>query len=75
MERAVITCKDGIITTAQLPFGEGDIQAPSDLNLKEMETFYVDLALRRTGGNKTRAAELLGIARKTLIEKVKRRDG
>ena len=44
----------------------------SDLNLKELEKLYIGLALRRTSQNKTRASELLGISRKTLIEKVKK---
>ena len=47
---------------------------PTDLNLKELEKFHIELALRRTGNNRTKAAELLGIARKTLIEKIKKYD-
>jgi DNA-binding NtrC family response regulator len=71
IERAVITCKTSIITTEQLPFVTKDSYRISDLNLKSMERFFVELAIRRTGNNKTKAAELLGISRKTLIEKVK----
>ncbi|TFG89255.1 MAG: sigma-54-dependent Fis family transcriptional regulator, partial [Candidatus Atribacteria bacterium] len=71
MERAVITCKTSIITTKQLPFVTKDSYRISDLNLKLMERFFVELAIRRTGNNKTIAAQLLGINRKTLIEKVK----
>lgn len=72
IERAVITCKTPMITTKHLPFDTKETYKISDLNLKTMEKFFVELALRRTGDNKTRAAELLGISRKTLIEKVKK---
>jgi len=71
MERAVITCREKMITTEHLPFKTGDYESLSDLNLKDAEKFFVGLAMRRTGNNKTQAAELLGISRKTLIEKVK----
>jgi DNA-binding NtrC family response regulator len=71
IERAVITCRDRVITTKDLPFGTGEYEKVSDLNLKEAEKFFIRLALKRTENNKTRAAELLGISRKTLTEKVK----
>ena len=71
MERAVITCKDHVITTKHLPFHTGEYERVSDLNLRDGEKFFIGLALRRTQNNKTKAAELLGISRKTLIEKVK----
>ncbi len=71
MERAVITCRERIITTEHLPFKTGDYESLSDLNLKDAERFFIRLALRRTENNKTRAAELLGISRKTLAEKLK----
>ena len=72
MERAVITCDEPMITTKHLPFDAPQKKEISDLNLKNMEKFYIDLTLRRTGGNKTKAANLLGISRKTLIEKTKK---
>jgi transcriptional regulator with PAS, ATPase and Fis domain len=71
IERAVIICKEAAVTTAHLPFDPGPTPFISDLNLADMERFYIELALKRTVGNKTRAARLLGISRKTLIEKVK----
>jgi len=72
MERAVITCSESMITTRHLPFDTRAVADIFDLNLKDLEKFYIELALKRTSQNKTRAAELLGISRKTLIDKVKK---
>jgi DNA-binding NtrC family response regulator len=41
-----------------------------DLTLREVERDYIMEMLRKTGGNKTRAAELLGLDRKTLYRKL-----
>jgi len=64
-------CKGTMITTDHLPFDTEAYQGISRLNLKDMEKFFIGLALRRTHNNKTKAAELLGISRKTLLEKVR----
>lgn len=73
VERAVIICRGDHITTRHLPFENPTPEEEiSNLNLLEMEKFYMDLALKRTEGNKTQAAQLLGISRKTLIDKVKK---
>jgi DNA-binding NtrC family response regulator len=73
IERAVIICREAVITTKHLPFGQSrDDGEISSLDLVDMEKFYMELALKRTGGNKTHAAQLLGISRKTLIDKVKK---
>ena len=73
MERAVITCRNSIITTRHLPFDiEGRKSSPTaDFNLKTMERRLVQLAMERTGNNKSRAAELLGISRRNLLERLK----
>ena len=71
IERAVITCRNSMITTKDLPFGAGGYEKISDLNLRGVEKFFIALALSRAQNNKTRAAGLLGISRKTLIDKVK----
>jgi two-component system NtrC family response regulator len=72
IERAVITCDGSVITTKHLPFGNREDESVSDLNLKEAEKYFIRIALKRTNNNKTKAAELLGISRKTLTEKVKK---
>jgi DNA-binding protein Fis len=42
------------------------------LSLEELEKQYIRFVLRRTQGKKTRAAEILGINRKTLGMKIKK---
>ena len=71
VERAVITCRNSMITTKDLPFGAGVYETISDMNLRGVERFFIALALSRAQNNKTRAAGLLGISRKCLIDKVK----
>jgi sigma-54 specific flagellar transcriptional regulator A len=41
--------------------------------LRGLEDAYIDAALARTGGNKKAAADLLGLQRTTLVEKLRRR--
>jgi Nif-specific regulatory protein len=50
---------------------------PPTLNLEELEAWAVEQAMRRTGGNITQAAKLLGVVRDTLSSKLKklRKDG
>ena len=72
MARAVITCKSKMITTGELPFDTQDRISASGFSLIEMEKFVIRRALEKTDYNNTHAAELLGIARKTLIEKIKK---
>lgn len=42
-----------------------------DLNLAKVEEKYIRLALERTGDNRTEAAQLLGISRRTMQRKLK----
>ncbi len=44
----------------------------ADLNLEVLEAKAIVEALRRTGGNKARAARMLGISRRTLYDKIAR---
>jgi DNA-binding NtrC family response regulator len=52
-----------------VPKNDGD--APEDLNLASQEKRLILAALRKTGDNKTEAAKLLGISRRTLQRKWK----
>ncbi len=44
------------------------------LTLEELERRYIERVLKSTGGNKTRAAKVLGVDRRTLYRKLKRED-
>ncbi|MBI5491544.1 MAG: sigma-54-dependent Fis family transcriptional regulator [Deltaproteobacteria bacterium] len=58
-----------LTSSAPLPAGA----FPSgDLSLEEVERQYIQHVLDRSGGNKTKAAEILGISRLTLREKLKK---
>lgn len=74
VERAVITAEEGRITTANLPFQEARQVGTEDLTLRKMEKVQIIRALAITGGHQGRAAQQLGMARKTLIEKLKKYD-
>jgi DNA-binding NtrC family response regulator len=45
---------------------------PVDLNLEAHEKRLIGLALRRSGGNKTRAAQMLGLTRRALYSRMER---
>jgi two-component system response regulator HydG len=49
---------------------EGD-QKPSPTSLRDVEREAIVKVLHLTGGNRTRAAAILGITRKTLQNKIK----
>jgi DNA-binding NtrC family response regulator len=54
---------------ADLPSDGTDLRAI----LEAVEDRMISEALERTGGNKNRAAELLGLNRTTLVEKLRRK--
>ncbi|MEO2060508.1 MAG: sigma-54 dependent transcriptional regulator [Mesonia sp.] len=69
IQRAVILC-DKIIEIDHLPdhlkYKIDFPEAETLLTLKEMEKKYIEKVLRTTNNNKTKAAEILGIDRKTI---------
>jgi DNA-binding NtrC family response regulator len=84
IEHAHAFARDGLIRVADLPHelrgGGDDIGDPGDADVttlaKALTTFedrYLASALAMTNGNRTAAAKLLGITRKTLWEKTTRR--
>lgn len=73
VQRAVIMC-DGKITLEHLPNElkyKIDFPKKGFKTLQEKEKEYIQEVLLSTQGNKTKAAEILGINRKTLREKLK----
>jgi DNA-binding NtrC family response regulator len=79
IERAMLLAREGVITGADLPpevtkswtaegTGGGSMGSLADdwPTLQVLERRYIDRVLSRTGGNKTRAADVLGIDRRTL---------
>lgn len=79
LERAVILCLGEQITLRELPVAVRQAAASSERpfalrpghTLKEMEEDLIRATLARTDGNRTRAAEILGISRQTLQNKLK----
>jgi len=85
VERAVVLSRGQIITSRELPFGdhdgaEGDedghenASAVGSFFKKSVAQFEKDLimkALRDAGGNRSKAAEMLGIYRRLLYAKIK----
>ena len=77
IEQAVLRSDGEMIEAEQLPdylrsaarFMQSRIHKPS---LAEIEAVYIREVLEHTRGNKTRAAEILGISRKNLYEKMRR---
>jgi transcriptional regulator with PAS, ATPase and Fis domain len=79
IERAVALSVDGVIETHHLPddiqdlkittFQTEDGRLPT---MENMEVKYIKHVLEETHGNKTLAAEILGIGRVSLWRKIKR---
>jgi len=79
VERAVILCLGEQIGARDLPAAvrqAGEQGAPAlvprpGMTLKEMEKELILSTLQKTGGNRTQAAEILGITRQTLQNKLR----
>ena len=76
IERAALVEDSAAITAASLPIradrGLVTTAARAAWTLDELESHYIREVLRETRGNNTRAAAVLGINRKTLLEKRKK---
>jgi DNA-binding NtrC family response regulator len=80
IERAVVLSRGETITTADLVQmsrttrkGKFDFGG-AFLPLKEMERIYIDKVLESVGGNKERAAQILGVSSRTLYRRDHRSD-
>lgn len=72
--------RDEVIVPADLPLqiqmlsreeGRAGLAIPSGISLDEMERAVIVKTLAETGGNRTRTAEILGINRRTLQNKLR----
>jgi DNA-binding NtrC family response regulator len=79
IQRAIILCRDNRILPADLPpkIAGGDYAAPSleelvarRMTVDELEQQYIRAVVASVDGNKTEAAAILGIDRKTLYRKL-----
>jgi DNA-binding NtrC family response regulator len=82
IERAVVVCEGEVFGAEDLPphlrrrggngasAGSGEILS-GDCSLAEIEKTAMEAALRRHGGNKSRAARTLGISRKLLYARIR----
>jgi DNA-binding NtrC family response regulator len=87
VDHLVAAAKDRPVTIADLPASlRTDVSdlspalvdlPPNGVDLRlllaQLEDRLIEQALQRTGGNRNRAAELLGMNRTTLVEKLRRR--
>jgi transcriptional regulator with GAF, ATPase, and Fis domain len=82
VERAVILCEGGLITGEHLPISIGRTPPPAvpqpaalppgGVDLEALEKAYVEQALQQAGGNKSKAARLLGLTRAQLYSRLEK---
>jgi DNA-binding NtrC family response regulator len=86
IERALALTDASELGVEDLPFSHGEEESLEDpaqgllrsaaeqrLSLRDLEDRYIDQIMELTGGNKVRAAKILGIDRKTLYRRAERR--
>jgi two-component system response regulator HydG len=79
IERAILFCRSEFISPKDLPppLQEEEVREqpiisiPSGMTLEELEKEAILQTLEETGGNRTQTAQILGISRKTLQNKLK----
>jgi len=69
VERAVLLCRGNVLQPGDFDRPIQDAAAPA-YNLDAIERLAIERALAATGGNRTRAARLLGISERTLRNKL-----
>jgi two-component system response regulator HydG len=77
VERAMVTCRARVLTEDDFAFlaqngAKKPWSVPAGMSLQEMEKHLIAATLQQTGGNIKEAAQILGIDRSTLYEKLKR---
>ncbi len=76
VKRAVLLTKGDYIGVAELTQSMGHLQPAEPLKLRDEQTELqrIEAALNAANGNKSRAAQMLGVDRKTLYNKMKKYD-
>jgi DNA-binding NtrC family response regulator len=81
IESAVVMCRKPVIAVEDLPPAlqsfsddEGWVRVPLDCSLEEAEKIIIKASIGFHKGNKSKAAEVLGIGRKTLHRKILEQD-
>ncbi|MBU1983301.1 MAG: sigma-54 dependent transcriptional regulator [bacterium] len=82
LERAVVVAESEQLTLAMLPeeiqewspAGRAALRPLEELTLEEMERFLIEKTLERTGGNKSQAARLLNVHRRSIYNRLKKYD-
>jgi len=79
VERAVVMCRSHVISIEDLPeslheseAGEPSVCIPVGMPLEEIELRMIEETLRHTHGDKKTAADILGIAQRTIYRKLTR---
>jgi DNA-binding NtrC family response regulator len=80
IERAVVVAASDRLTLDMLPEeiqdwspeGRGSQRPPEEFTLEEMERFLIEKTLERTGGNKSQAARLLNVHRRSIYNRLKK---
>ncbi|PYQ36277.1 MAG: sigma-54-dependent Fis family transcriptional regulator [Acidobacteria bacterium] len=80
VQKAALTADGPIVSAADLPSGElGSVESilgaavERRWTLKELSNAYIEETLRRAGGNRSLAAKRLGVSRKFLWERAKKK--
>ena len=80
VERAIIMCEGQTLLPGHFNIAEvyhekaapdASLRAVSGIATRSAEKARIEEALRKTGGNKSRAAEILQVSYKTLLTKIK----
>lgn len=72
LERAMILCHEEVLTVRNLALSAGPTEENAAvLTLKDIERRHIKAILSLAANNRTKAANMLGIARSTLNEKIK----
>jgi DNA-binding NtrC family response regulator len=84
IERAIVLAREGVVTENEIELrptqanfdggwaGQAPVEAGWETNFAELEKSLIERALLQAEGNKSKAADLLGIHRRLLYEKMRR---